>query len=148
MFEDMQEQVILKFKVKGVVFIMFCVRGNSWYVVCVVELLIGEMCCEFEYLVSYICDLVNGFLGDDGYLKMFVIGGFSQGVCLVFEYVMWYGLWYGVMVNFIGCCVGILVCDCLFVDFDWLQVYFIGLDWDFWILVDVMVSVVEVLLWV
>jgi predicted esterase len=143
--EDISEQIIAKLVANGICYVLPRAAANSWYAARATDTLSDETRDELRGSLDYLRGTVVDNLREAGSEKPLVIGGFSQGACLVLEYAMKHGPWHGAMVNLTGCRVGTPSDDRPFADLDRMPVYLTGSDNDPWIPVDAFAQAVQAL---
>jgi phospholipase/carboxylesterase len=143
--EDMREQVVERLKTSGVSFVLPRAAGNSWYDARAIDPLTDGARRQLDTSLAYVRSIVAEFATNAGRSIPLLVGGFSQGACLILEYAMKYGPWDGAMVNLTGCRVGTPNCDRPFADLDRMPVYLTGSDKDPWIPVEAFAGAAEAL---
>jgi phospholipase/carboxylesterase len=125
--EMMQEHVISRLSETGVAYILPRAVNGSWYAARAVDALTETTNTQLSSALVRIHGLMNT------HAKPMMLGGFSQGACVVIEYAMKYGPWNGALVSLTGCRVGVQKDDRPIVNLDGLPTYLTGADADPWI---------------
>jgi phospholipase/carboxylesterase len=125
--EMMQEHVISRLSETGVAYILPRAGNGSWYAARAVDALTETTNTQLSSALVRIHGLMNT------HAKPMMLGGFSQGACVVIEYAMKYGPWNGALVSLTGCRVGVQKDDRPIVNLDGLPTYLTGADADPWI---------------
>jgi phospholipase/carboxylesterase len=125
--EMMQEHVISRLSVTGVAYILPRAGNGTWYAARAVDALTETTNTQLSSALVRIHGLMNT------HAKPMMLGGFSQGACVVIEYAMKYGPWNGALVSLTGCRVGVQKDDRPIVNLDGLPTYLTGADADPWI---------------
>lgn len=131
--EDMIEQVVGRLAGDDIAFVLPRAENNTWYAARATDPLCHETRNELRASLDYIRDVVRAFREAGGEDKPVLVGGFSQGACLVMEYAMRFGPWDGAMVNLTGCRVGQMTDERPHADLNGMPVYLTGSDSDPWI---------------
>jgi len=131
--EDMIEQIVGRLSATDIAFMLPRAENNTWYAARATDPLSEETRKQLGASLDYIHGMVGAFRQAGGEHKPVLIGGFSQGACLVLEYAMRFGRWNGAMVNLTGCRVGVSSDERSFSDLDNMPVYLTGSDGDPWI---------------
>ena len=100
--EAMREYVIARLQNRDVAYLLPRAPTGSWYDAKAVDPLTAHTRLQMGAALTQIENLVETIPK----AKPLLIGGFSQGACLVLEYALKNGAWNGAMVNFTACRVG------------------------------------------
>jgi phospholipase/carboxylesterase len=125
--EMMQEHVIRRLSVPGVAYILPRADNGTWYAARATAALTEPTRSELAAALDH----VRLAMGEKN--QPILLGGFSQGACLVIEYAMKFGPWNGALASFTGCRVGVEGKDRPIENLGGMPVYLSGADADPWI---------------
>jgi phospholipase/carboxylesterase len=125
--EMMQDHVISRLSVPGVAYILPRAANGSWYAARAIDALTPTTSSQLSTALAKI----HGLMGN--HAKPVMLGGFSQGACVVIEYAMKFGPWNGALASLTGCRVGVPGDKRPLANLNGLPTYLTGADADPWI---------------